>query len=40
MGEEAAATVRDRFTWEQVACSTLEVYDRLTRPADWWRVPA
>ena len=46
MGEEAAARVRQHFTWEQVACSTLDVYERLRaqRPVpstdDSWAVTA
>ena len=33
MGDEAAARVRQHFTWDLVACSTLEVYERLRSPA-------
>ena len=40
MGEEAVAVVRDRFTWEQVTHSTLDVYEQVTRTSDWWSVPA
>jgi glycosyltransferase involved in cell wall biosynthesis len=46
MGEEATARVRQHFTWEQVARSTLDVYERLRaqRPVpstdDSWAVTA
>ncbi|HEX6418118.1 MAG TPA: hypothetical protein VFZ77_06465, partial [Acidimicrobiales bacterium] len=48
MGAEAAARVRQAYTWRQVASSTLEVYRRLVvdgataAPAagDGWAVPA
>jgi glycosyltransferase involved in cell wall biosynthesis len=43
MGQEGAALVRERFTWEQVALSTLGVYRQLSRDRSgtrWWAVPA
>ena len=33
MGAEAAARVRQEFTWDQVARSTLDVYEGVLRPA-------
>jgi D-inositol-3-phosphate glycosyltransferase len=41
MGEEGAAVVREHFTWEQVASSTLEIYLALVRQrsdTQWWAV--
>ena len=40
MGDEGAAQVRQRFTWEQVARSTLEVYEQLCDRRASWAVPA
>jgi glycosyltransferase involved in cell wall biosynthesis len=48
MGEEAAARVRQHFTWPQIARSTLEIYRRFvpedgsaaSRPGRDWAVPA
>lgn len=42
MGEEGKAWVRERFTWDQVAWSTLAVYERVARSTDseWWAVSA
>jgi len=42
MGEEAVALARERFSWEQVARSTLDVYEQFTGAHDpgWWKVSA
>ena len=40
MGDEAAAQVRQRFTWAQVARTTLEVYERVAERPTSWAVPA
>jgi D-inositol-3-phosphate glycosyltransferase len=40
MGQEAAALVRERFTWAEVACSMYSLYESLSGGSDWWAVSA
>jgi D-inositol-3-phosphate glycosyltransferase len=40
MGQEAAARMREHYTWQQVAWSTLGVYDDVRRARNLWAVPA
>jgi len=40
MGAEGAARVRERYTWDQVARATLDVYGRVAAPQGRWAVSA